>query len=187
MNSKTERQKMINGEHYDPSDKQLEADRINCRRLMRLFNDSREDELSKRTEILKELFGQTGAKIYMEPRIKLDYGYNIKIGDNFYSNFDITLLDVCPLTIGNNVYVGPSVSIYTATHPLDSKLRTSGIEFGKPVVIKDNVWLCGGCIINPGVTIGNNVVVSSGAVVTKSVRDNVLVAGNPAVIVKEIQ
>ena len=183
----TEKEKMIKGELYIASDEVLVNERLNARRLTREFNTTLETELEKRTEILKELFGEVGENIYIEPTFKCDYGYNIKVGDNFYANFDCVMLDVCPITIGNNVFLAPGVHIYTATHPLNPEERNSGAEFGKAVKIGDSVWLGGRSVVCPGVTIGNNVVVAAGAVVTKDVPDNVVVGGNPAKIIKSIE
>ena len=125
----TEKEKMIKGELYIASDEVLVNERLNARRLTREFNTTLETELEKRTEILKELFGEVGENIYIEPTFKCDYGYNIKVGDNFYANFDCVMLDVCPITIGNNVFLAPGVHIYTATHPLNPEERNSGAEF----------------------------------------------------------
>lgn len=122
----------------------------------------------------------------MEPNIRFDYGYNTYVGENFYANFDCTILDVCEVRIGDNCMLAPGVHIYTATHPIDPVERNSGQEFGKPVTIGNNVWIGGGAIINPGVTIGDDVVIASGAVVTKDVPDRVVVGGNPAKIIKRL-
>lgn len=182
----TEKEKMIKGDMYFSADETLIKERNRARRLTRAFNNTTEDELDKRSEILKELLGKTGENIYIEPTFRCDYGYNIYVGENFYANFDCLLLDICPIKIGNNAMLAPGVHIYTATHPLNPTERNSGYEYGKPVNIGDNVWIGGRAVICPGVTIGNNVVVAAGAVVTKDVPDNVVVGGNPAKIIKEI-
>ena len=182
----TEKQKMISGEMYDPSDKELREDRLNARRLDRLYNQTDENDREKRSEMIKKIFGTTGKTIHVESSFRFDYGYNIHVGENFYANFDCVMLDVCPITIGDNCMLAPGVHIYAASHPLDSVERNSGKECGKPVKIGDNVWIGGRAVINPGVTIGNNVVVASGAVVTKDVPDNTLVGGNPAKVIKNI-
>ncbi|CAH2713067.1 Maltose O-acetyltransferase [Neobacillus rhizosphaerae] len=184
---KTEKEKMINGELYNAADSELVKERENARRLTRLYNLTLETEGAKRTELLKELFGSTGENIYIEPTFRCDYGFNIHVGENFYANFDCVFLDVCEIRIGKNCMVAPGVHIYTATHPLNPVERISGVEFGDPVQIGDNVWIGGRAIINPGVKIGNNVVIASGAVVTKDVPDNVVVGGNPARIIKNIE
>ncbi|MEK3886176.1 maltose acetyltransferase domain-containing protein [Bacillus sp. FSL K6-3431] len=184
----SEKEKMLNGELYDASDTELTSDRINARRLSRLFNQTIETEESIRKGLLNDLFGSTGDIIHIEPSFKCDYGYNIHVGENFYANYDCVILDVCEVRIGNNCLLAPGVHIYTATHPLDPNERIAGPEFGKPVTIGNNVWIGGRVTtINPGVTIGNNVVIASAAVVTKDVPDNVVVGGNPARIIKQIE
>ena len=182
----TEKEKMVRGELYLASDPALVTERENARRLIRLFNGTLETEFEKRTELLKELLGSTGKEFYIEPTFRCDYGYNIHVGENFYANFDCTILDVCEVRIGDNCMIAPGVQIYTATHPLNPYERISGAEYGKPVHIGDNVWIGGSAIINPGVIIGDNVVIASGAVVTKDIPDNVVVGGNPANIIKKI-
>lgn len=181
----TERERMVKGLHYNPMDEELVEGRLNSRRLTRLFNNTLETQLDYRRELLKELLGSTGQKLYIEPNFKCDYGYNIHVGEGFYANFDCVMLDVCEIRIGKNCFIAPGVHIYTATHPLNAEERLK-FEFGKPVNIGDNVWIGGHSTINPGVTIGNNVVIASGAVVTKDVPDNVVVGGNPAKIIKNI-
>ncbi|MED4473773.1 sugar O-acetyltransferase [Oceanobacillus caeni] len=183
---KTEKEKMIAGEIYDPADPILVKDREEARRKVRIYNQSLESEEEKRTELLKELLGSTGESLYMEPNIRFDYGYNTYVGENFYANFDCTILDVSEVRIGDNCMLGPSVQIYTATHPLHPTERNSGIEYAKPITIGNNVWIGGSAVICPGVTIGNNVVVAAGAVVTKNVPDSVVVGGNPAKVIKKI-
>ncbi|WP_026691606.1 sugar O-acetyltransferase [Alteribacter aurantiacus] len=183
----TEKERMIRGEMYRPMDQELFKDRENARALTRQFNQLIETDYDKKAALLKELFGSTGEKIYVEPTFICDYGYNIHVGEDFYANFNCLILDTCPVTIGKQCMLAPGVHIYTASHPLDVKGRYSGQEFGKPVTIGDNVWIGGGAIINPGVTIGDNAVIASGAVVTKDVPPNTVVGGNPARIIKEIE
>ena len=122
----------------------------------------------------------------MNPQFVTDYGVNIHIGENFYSNWNLTMLDVCPITIGDNAMIGPNCQFLTPLHPLDPTERNSGIEYGAPITIGDNFWAGGGVTILPGVTLGNNVVAGAGAVVTKSFGDNVVLGGNPARVIKEI-
>ncbi|KKK36306.1 acetyltransferase [Mesobacillus campisalis] len=183
---KTEKQKMMNGEMYNPADPELVKDRENARRQVRLFNQSLETETETRANLLKSLFGSTGENINIEPSFRCDYGYNIHTGENFYANFDCIILDVCEVRFGDNCMLAPGVHIYTATHPLHPDVRNSGREYGKPVIIGNNVWIGGGAIINPGVRIGDNAVIASGAVVTKDVPENVVVGGNPAKIIRQI-
>jgi maltose O-acetyltransferase len=183
---KTEKEKMLVGEMYNPADPELLKDREEARRKVRIYNQTLETEAEKRLNLLKELLGSTGENVSMEPNIRFDYGYNTHVGENFYANFDCTILDVCEVRFGDNCMLAPGVQIYTATHPLRPAERNSGKEYAKPITIGDNVWIGGRAIINPGVTVGNNVVIASGAVVTKNIPDNVVVGGNPARIIKEI-
>lgn len=180
----SEKEKMIAGELYFSQDPELVADRTRARQVMHLLNG--ESDNQRRSALAKEIFGKTGQQIYVEPTLRFDYGYNIFVGENFYCNFDNILLDICPIEIGDNCMFGPNVQLYTATHPLEPVKRNSGLEYGKPIKIGDNAWLGGGAVILPGVTLGNNVVVGSGAVVTKSFGDNVVLGGNPARVLKTI-
>lgn len=180
-----EKQKMIAGELYRPSDETLRAERLQARHLIHRYNHTAPDAKSERQALLHELLGQSEGA-YIEPTFRCDYGYNIYLGEGFYANFDCVMLDVCPIYIGDNCMLAPGVHIYTATHPLDATERNSGLELGKPVTIGHNVWIGGRAVINPGVTIGDNVVVASGAVVTKDVPANAVVGGNPAKIIKTL-
>ncbi|EPC6146664.1 chorismate mutase [Enterococcus faecium] len=182
---KTEKEKMIAGELYFANDPELVADRMFARSQSQIINQAESAEL--RSQLLKETFGRTGKKIYMEPVINFDYGYNIFVGENFYANFNCTFLDVSTIEIGDNCMFAPNVQLYTATHPLHPVKRNSGLEYAKPIKIGDNVWLGGGVIVTPGVTLGNNVVVGAGSVVTKSFPDNVVIAGNPTRIIKTVE
>lgn len=182
---KSEKEKMIAGEMYQAGDADLRSDRENARKLIRQFNQS-EDKV-ERFDLVKKLFGNFEEGGFIEPNLRVDYGYNIHVGANFYANFDCTFLDVCPITIGDNVMFAPGVQLYTATHPIDPVERNSGLEYAKPITIGNNVWIGGSAIVVPGVTLGDNVVVAAGAVVTKSFPDNVVIGGNPARVIKEIQ
>ncbi|WP_394172990.1 maltose acetyltransferase domain-containing protein [Guptibacillus hwajinpoensis] len=184
---RTEKEKMINGDLYEPVDEELMKDRLHARKLTRLFNQTIETDIEKRTNLLKELLGGAKDNVYIEPNFKCDYGYNIHVGENFFANFDCIMLDICPIRFGDNCMLAPGVHIYSATHPLHPDERNSGKEYGEPVTIGDNVWIGGGAIINPGVTIGDNVVVvGAGAVVTKNVQSNVVIGGNPARVIKQL-
>ena len=183
---RTEKEKMLDGEMYNPADAQLRKDREHARRQVRIYNETLESEDNKRIKLLKGLFGSTGENVYVEPNIRVDYGYNIFVGENFFANFDCVILDICEVRFGDNCLLGPSVHIYTATHPIDPNERNSGKEYAKPIIFGDNVWIGGSSVINPGVKIGDNVVIASGSVVTKDVPNNVVVGGNPAKIIKKI-
>ncbi|MGC9934784.1 maltose acetyltransferase domain-containing protein [Priestia aryabhattai] len=183
---RTEKEKMLAGEMYNPADAQLVKDREYARRQVRIYNETSETEGEKRTQLLRELFGSTGENVYIEPNIRVDYGYNIFVGENFSANFDCVMLDVCEVRFGDNCMLAPGVHVYTATHPLDPTERNSGKEYAKPIIFGDNVWIGGSAVINPGVSIGDNVVIASGSVVTKDVPNNIVVGGNPAKIIKKI-
>jgi maltose O-acetyltransferase len=181
---KSEKQKMIAGELYFSADPELVADRKHAREQQTLINQEQDAHI--RRQLLIETFGSAGTRPYVEPTFNFDYGYNIHVGKNFYANFNNTFLDVCPIRIGDNCMFGPNIQLYTATHPLNPVKRNSGLEYGKPITIGDNVWIGGGAIITPGVTLGNNVVVAAGSVVTKSYGDDCVLGGNPAKIIKEL-
>ena len=135
--------------------------------------------------IIKKLFKSTGENYKINPPFFCDYGYNISIGENFYSNYNLIILDVCEVSFGNNVFIGPNVGIYTAGHPVDVELRNNGVEYGKKIKIGNNVWIGGNVTILPGVTIGDNVTIGAGAVVTKDIPSNVTAFGNPCKVHKK--
>lgn len=182
----TEKEKMIRGDLYLPSDNELVEDRKKARELTYKFNQLPIKEKDKRKKVLQRLLGGYKENFEINPLFNVDYGYNIFIGENFYSNYNCTMLDVSTIHIGDNCMFGPNVGLYTATHPIDPDERNSGLEFAKPIVIGDNVWIGGSVVVNPGVTIGDNVVIASGAVVIKDVPSNKVVGGNPAKIIKSI-
>ena len=183
----TDKELMLKGELYIPSnDPQLAKDCARSRRITRLFNATTEADLDTREELIRELFGGTGEHFYIEPPFRCDYGSNIYIGENFYTNFDCIILDVCEVHIGDNVMFGPRVCVYTAGHPIDPGVRTEALEFGKPVTIGNNVWVGGNVVINPGLTIGDNVVIGSGSVVTRDIPDGVVAAGNPCRVLRKV-
>ena len=182
----TEREKMIAGIAYDSMDPELIKLRFEARKLTGILNQLPPEKMNEKRELLEKLFGRIGLNILIEPNFRCDYGFNIFVGENFYANFDVVILDVAEVIIGDNCFIAPKVGIYTATHPINSVERNSGKEFGKKIVIGDNCWIGGSAVINPGVKLGNNVVVASGSVVTKSFGDNVVIGGNPAKIIKNI-
>ena len=183
---KTEKEKMISGEPFITGDPELMADKKNARILAEKYNHSSEDDLTLRKSLLKQLFGKCGEKIMIKPPFHCDYGYQIFIGENFLANFDCVFLDAAPIEIGDNCMFGPKTCIYTISHPFDPNERQRGIGLTQKVTIGNNVWLGGGVTILPGVSLGDNVVVGAGSVVTKSFPSNVLIAGNPAKIIKRL-
>lgn len=179
----TNKEKMIRGQLYSADDETLIRENMRAKEV--IIEASTIVDNEKRSKVYKQLINAKGKAVF-GLGLKFDYGIHISVGDNFFCNFDCVMLDVCPITFGDNCMLGPHVQIYTATHPLDETLRNSGLEFGKPITIGNSVWLGGGVIVYPGVTLGNNVVVSAGSVVTKSFGDNVLIGGNPAQVLKKL-
>ena len=175
---------MVSGELYLAADPELVRLRANARRILRAYNASVEG--AGRAELLEELLGRKAENLWIEPPFYCDYGLNISVGRNVYFNFDCVVLDVAPITIGNDTMFGPAVQIYTATHPLDALERRSGREFARPVTIGSDVWVGGASIINPGVTVGDAAVIGSGSVVTRDVPARVFAAGNPARPIREL-
>jgi len=188
----TEKERMLAGYPYKPFDTELIRDRLHVRKLIREYNSSDIEEEDKRQDLLKKILHPSckDKKIFIEPNFRVDYGYNIVIGNNLQANFDCVILDCARVTIGDNCLIAPGVHIYAATHPLDATYRKDDekyFELAKPVRIGDNCWLGGHCTIVPGVTIGDNVVVGAGSVVSKDVPSNVVVAGNPAKIIRYLE
>jgi maltose O-acetyltransferase len=175
---KTEKQKMLAGELYDASDSQLVAERQRARNLLKRLNESREDEQEERARILMELIGAE-TDVYVQPPFFCDYGTNITLGKKVFMNFNCVILDVAPVRIGDFVLFGPAVQVYTATHPIHASERRKGLEAGKPIIIGSDIWIGGGAIICPGVTIGSRSVIGAGSVVTRDIAEDVFAAGNP--------
>ena len=191
----TEKEKMLLGKIYDPVDPELCKERIEANKLCLLFNSLAEDD-PKKPEIFKKLFPNADETVFVRGPVFVDYGSNIKIGKHCYFNFNLTALDVCPITIGDNCFFGPNVSLLTAMHPYVAKEReiyfnekdgrTTDREFGKPITIGNNCWICGNVTILPGVTIHDNVVVGAGSVVVKDLPSGAIYVGNPATKLRDI-
>lgn len=180
----TEKEKMLSGLPYDAWDKTLLNDRMNAKATCHKFNLSDPTKLDERMAILKGLL-YIKDQAHMEPNFFCDYGYNIEIGSNFYSNHNLTIVDVCKVTIGNNVLFGPHVMISTGTHPLDP-IERQKTEYGASISIGNDVWVGGNVSILPGVNIGNNCVIGAGSVVNRDIPDNSVAVGNPCRVIKSI-
>lgn len=183
----TEKQKMLTGQLYNAGEPGLLKDREDAsEQLFGIFSlpPSRKEERQRR---FRQLLGSAGNTFTIEKGFHCDYGYNTHLGENFYANVNFTVLDCAEVRIGKNVLIGPNVGIYTAGHPLDTGQRVAGLEFAYPVTIGDNVWIGGSVVILPNVTIGDNSVIGAGSVVTKDIPANVVAAGNPCRIIKEIK
>lgn len=181
---KSEKEKMLAGELYQASDPELVNERLYAREVVQAFNSSSPANPDNRLALLNKLFGKTGKNPWIEPPFFCDYGYNISLGEDCFFNFNCVVLDVCKVKLGDRVLIGPAVQLYTGTHPLDAVTRGALWEYGKPIEMGSDVWIGGGAIICPGVTLGDRVVVAAGAVVTKSFPSDVVIGGNPAKIIR---
>lgn len=182
----TEKALMLSGQLYIAQDSELKRDNMRARRLTRLINATTEEQLDDRMNMFRELFKTTKTNFWIETPFHCDYGCHISIGENFYANYDCIIIDVCDVTIGDNVFFGPRVGVYTAGHPIDADIRNSGLEYGKKITVGNSVWIGGNTVLNPGVNIGDNVVIGSGSVVTKDIPSNVVAAGNPCRVIRQI-
>ena len=180
------RERMLAGEPYLASDPELVADRRRAMALLDRYNALSVNDREERQAVMTELAGSFGEGASIRPPFFCDYGTQLDIGEKVFANFGLVALDVAPIRIGAHTQMGPNVQLLTATHPLDPEERKAGWEGGQPISIGDNVWLGGGVIVLPGVTIGENTVVGAGAVVTKSLPANVLAVGNPARVVRHL-
>lgn len=186
MSNLTEKEKMLLGELYDPGDRSLVEERQRAKDACFRYNQIQPSKMKERKGLLKNFFGKTGKMFLIEQPFYCDYGYNIEIGENFYANVNVVILDCAKVTFGDNVFVAPNCGFYTAGHPLDAETRNKGIEYAKPITVGHNVWIGAGCSILPGVTIGDNTVIGAGSVVTKDIPANVLAVGNPCRVIKQL-
>lgn len=182
----TQKERMLNGFPYKAWLDGLSEERMECKELIYEYNNLRPSERERKFELIKEILGQTGDYVNIEAPFHCDYGKNIEVGEEFFANYNFTVLDVAKVTIGDHAQIAPNVSIYTAGHPIHPDSRNSGYEYGIPVTIGNNVWIGGNSVILPGVTIGDNVVIGAGSVVTKDIPDNMIAAGNPCKVIREI-
>ncbi len=182
----TNKEKMLSGKLYTAFDEELKQ-MATCRaKFMDKFNSTKYFDFKTREILIRNIFESVGKNPTINKPFYCDYGCNISIGDNFYANFDCIFLDVNKITIGNNVFLAPRVSLYTAGHPIDKDVRNENLEYGYPITIGDNVWIGGNTVVNPGVTIGSNVVIGSGSIVTKDIPSNVVACGNPCRVIRNI-
>lgn len=181
---KTELEKMLANELYFAADPELASMTRTAQNLTHAFNLSLPAEIEKRREIVQQLFGAVGQGFEIRPPFYCDYGCHIYAQENLYINFDCVILDCNKVYLGRNVLLAPKVQIYTAYHPLDPEIRKSGLELAAPIAIGDDVWIGGGAIICPGVTIGSNTTIGAGSVVTKDIPANVVAAGNPCRVIR---
>jgi maltose O-acetyltransferase len=182
-----QRDRMLRGEWYQDSDPELVDHRRRCQELLDRFNATAAGAEQERQRILRRLLGEIGEGSWIMPRLQCDYGYLVRIGSNSFLNYDAILLDCAPITIGDDVSIGPRVQLLTPLHPMDDhELRRGRWERAEPITIGDNVWFGGGVIVCAGVTIGDNAVVGAGSVITRDLPAGVLAAGSPARVVREL-
>ena len=183
----SEKEKMLAGKLYDANyNIDLEKERGHVKDLCYEFNKLKPSDRKKQINVMKKILGKTGDVFRIEQPFMCDYGYNIEVGENFYANHNLVILDANKVIFGDNVFVAPNCSFYTSGHPLDYETRNKGLEYAKPIKIGSNVWIGGNVVVLPGVTIGDNVVIGAGSVVTKDIPSNVVAVGNPCKPIKNI-
>lgn len=184
----TEKEKMLAGMIYDAgSDKELVAERLDCKELCRDYNDLRPKDTAAREALLHRIFGHIGGDILVEQPFYCDYGYNIKAGRNFYANFNLVILDEAPVTFGDNVFIAPNCGFYTAGHPIDAEERSKGLEYARPITVGSDVWFGAGVSVLPGVTIGSNCVIGAGSVVVSDIPSDSVAVGNPCKVIRSLK
>jgi maltose O-acetyltransferase len=184
MAEKTEKNKMLAGDLYHAGDQELLAERRHAQQVLARYNATPDDDHQFRTALLRDFLSAIGEGTVVLPSFACDYGYNIRLGRNVFINYHCIFLDCAPIDIGDDVQIGPAVQLYTAAHPLDASVRRSGLESASPIRIGRDVWIGGGAVVLPGVTIGDRSVVGAGSVVASDVPPGTVVVGNPARIVR---
>ena len=183
----TEKEKMLKGEIYDANyNEDLIAERAKAKDLCFAYNAIPPSRAAERQTVMRKILGKTKANFLIEAPFFCDYGYNIEVGENFYSNHNLVILDGNKVVFGDNVFIGPNCGFYTAGHPTDAQRRNKGLEYAKPVTVGNDVWFGGNVCVLPGVTIGDNVVIGAGSVVNKDIPSNSLAAGNPCKVIKKL-
>lgn len=180
-------EKLHTGELYLPGDEEMMKEQLKCLEKLYDFNNTRPSELGKREDLLKEMFAEIGAGCYIEPPLHSNWGgRHVHFGKNVYANFNLTLVDDTHIYVGDYTMFGPNVTVATAGHPIEPKLREQGYQYNASVTIGKNCWIGAGAIIVPGITIGDNVVIGAGSIVTKDIPSNVVAVGNPCRVLREI-
>ncbi len=183
----TEKEKMISQKLYDArSDRELEAERLECKSLCQEYNHLPIKELEKRSELIKRILGKTGDCVTIEPDFWCDYGYNISVGENFYANHGLIILDAGGVSFGDNVFIAPSCGFHTSGHPIDADRRNQGLEYAYSIKVGNNVWIGAGVQVMPGVTIGDDVVIGGGSIVVKDIPSGSIAVGNPCKVIRKI-
>lgn len=180
------KERMLSNLPYQAWKDGLLEERTACKQKIYRYNHLPPEEWGEQTALLKDILGKTGEEVHIEAPFHCDYGYNIEVGENFYANYNLVILDVGKVRIGDNAQIAPNVGIYTAGHPVHPDTRNTGYEYGIDITIGDNVWIGGNTCVLPGVTIGDNAVIGAGSVVTADIPPNVIAAGNPCRVIREI-
>ena len=175
----TEKEKMLAGDWYCANDPLLAAENLAAKELCHAYNALSPRQKTERLAVLKRLLSRVGKEPHIEPVFFCDYGYNVEIGDYFFANYNLVLVDPGCIRFGNHVLIGPNCGFYTAGHPLDVPRRNAGIEFARPITVGDNVWFGGGVTVLPGVTVGEGSVIGGGSVVVQDIPAHVVAVGNP--------
>ena len=183
----TEKEKMLGGHIYDACNPEILSELFATQDAVFEYNQIRPTDHALRTEKIKQILGKTGERVIINQPFHCDYGSHISVGEGFFANFNLTVLDEAPVTIGNNCFIGPNVGLYTACHPTDPVARNSRQEWAEPITIGHNVWIGGGVTVLPGVTIGDNVTIGAGSVVAKDIPSNCVAVGNPCRPVKWLE
>lgn len=181
-----EKEKMLKGELYLGNDIELIKERTKAKEMCYDYNKLRPNQLKERKAQMEKILGKTANEFIIEQPFMCDYGYNIEIGERFYANHNLVVLDVNKVKFGANVFIGPNCNFYTAEHPLETELRNDGLEYGEPIEVGNNVWIGGNVTVLPGVTIGDNSIIGAGSVVTKDIPERVIAVGNPCTVIKKI-
>jgi maltose O-acetyltransferase len=184
---KTEKEKMLAGEPYIASDAQLVQERLKAREIVFDINQLSPRQANERAELFRQLLGKSGEHFLIEPPFHCDYGYNIDLGENFFANFNLIILDCAKVTIGDYVFAGPNVGLYTAGHPVHHEPRNREYEYAIPITIGNNVWIGGNVVIGPGIRVGDNTVIGAGSIVTHDIPPGVIAVGNPCRVLREIK
>ncbi|MDE7097612.1 MAG: sugar O-acetyltransferase [Ruminococcus sp.] len=182
----TEKEKQQAGELYNGNDPELVAERVAAKKLCAEYNAATYNDYQKKNRLLDRLLTFRGENTWIEANFFCDYGYNIIIGDNFYANHNLVILDCAEVTFGDNIFIGPNCGFYTAGHPIDVEQRNSGLEYAKPIKVGSNVWIGGNVCVMPGVTIGDNVVIGGGSVVVNDISSDTVAVGNPCKVIRKI-
>lgn len=182
----SELEKQKRGEEFQNNSEEISKAKIRARSLCQKLNGIPIEDADAIRSAVKELFGSCGQNLTLKTPFFCDFGYNVHIGENVLINYNSVFLDAAPITVGDNSFLGPMTGLYTVSHPLDAERRNEGFVSGRPITIGKNVWMGGGCTVLPGITIGDNSVIGAGSVVTKDIPANVIAAGNPAKVLKEL-